>query len=512
MKIKTLLIILPSILLIAIIASLIITVINIKTNNVTVSYSAFKGTNPSSTVINPPTASTVIYSSTGGVIGKIYGQEEKAYQYEENPSLYQGTSILYHLINIPPYSSNHTDLAIAIKLKDQLLTMLLNIGAITKADINQEKINTETPYFQVDQDPYFTEYVINKLMAKYSNYVLAGGLKVYTTVNTQIDNMAQQVVSQDYQKYVAPVDANSAALVADNPQNGYILAMIGGPSYQEQQLNMADEPRQQGSAMKPLIYVKAFEMGYSPNTMIDDAPICYGSYCPVDYEGYTVGWVSIDRAINQSINIPAIKMLAAIGYQNGVNTLESEGIKLNPNTYYGLPLVLGDAGLTLTNMVGAYNALANGGYYAQSTPFEKIVESNGAILLNNTNLSQKRILNANAVAEMDQVLGDTSLKAPMYGSVTYYYSVQGREYGSKDGTSNGPKDVTDYMFIPQLSVGGWAGNTNDTNMTQYAVGAFQAGPMVHDFIMNYIQMENLPVENFPTPTYPTLNSTTSQIP
>ena len=129
MKIKILLIILPSILLVAIIASLIITVINIKTNNVTVSYTEFRGTNPSSTIINPPTASTVIYSSTGGIIGKIYGQEEKAYQYEENPSLYQGTSILYHLINIPPYSSNQTDLAIAIKLKDQLLTMLLNIGA-----------------------------------------------------------------------------------------------------------------------------------------------------------------------------------------------------------------------------------------------------------------------------------------------------------------------------------------------------------------------------------------------
>ena len=122
---------------------------------------------------------------------------------------------VYHLINIPPYSSNQTDLAIAIKLKDQLLTMLLNIGAITQSDINQEKINTETPYFQIDQDPYFTEYVINKLMEKYSNYVLAGGLKVYTTVNTQIDNMAQQVVSEDYQKYVAPVDAVGGFIIVE---------------------------------------------------------------------------------------------------------------------------------------------------------------------------------------------------------------------------------------------------------------------------------------------------------
>ncbi len=504
--------ILPILLMAALISTAIITVNNIRDNNVEVLYSQFHGTNPQITTIKPPIASTIIYSSEGDIIGKIYGQEEKAYQYEENPSLYQGKSILYHLINIPPYAENSKTLALAITLKDQILHILFQMGAITQSDLKAEKLNTETPYFEVDQDSYFTEYVINQLMAKYSNYVLAGGLKVYTTVNTQLDDMAQQVVSQDYQSYIAPVGGDSAALVADNPTNGYILAMIGGPSYQTQQLNMADIPRQQGSAMKPLIYVKAFEMGYSPDTMIDDSPICYGNYCPVDYEGYTVGWVSIDRAINQSINIPAIKMLAAIGYQNGIDTLEAEGLKLDPNTYYGLPIVLGDAGLTLTNMVGAYNSLANGGYYAQSTPFEKIVGSSGTIILNNTKLQQKRILDANAVAEMEQVLGDTSLKSPMYGSATYYYSVQGREYGSKDGTSNGPKDITDYMFIPQLSVGGWAGNTNDTNMSQAAVGAFQAGPMVHDFIMNYIQMENLPVENFPTPTYPTLNSTTSSIP
>ncbi|MHB8443297.1 MAG: hypothetical protein ACYDAS_02935 [Patescibacteria group bacterium] len=474
-----------------------------------VQFTPFNGFNPAES-LSQPKAATTIYASNNEIIGKIYGPEMKAYQYVSNPSAYAGHSILYHLENIPPYSSDPNVLSLAMKAKNDFMQFLYKGGAITKSDITLANQNTNTPYFSILHTPYFTEYVIHKLYQNYQKYLLLGGLQVYTTVNPTLNTLAQQIVTSDFQKYDVPIGADSAAMVADNPTNGYVLAMIGGPN-NGAYLNMADVPRQQGSAMKPLIYVKAFEMGYSPQTMIDDSPICYGNYCPTDYEGYTVGWVSIDRAINQSINIPAIKMLARIGYQNGFNTLLKEGIQLNPKVYVGLPLVLGAAGIPLVRMVGAYNALNNGGYYAQSTPFIKIVYNNQTIL-NNTNPPKNRILNANAVAEMDAVLGDTALKAPLYGSYTYYYSVQGRPYGSKDGTSNGPRDITDYMFIPQITVGVWAGNINDSLMSQNAVGAFQTGPIAHQFIMDYIKNNNLPIVNFPTPTYPTLNSTTATIP
>ncbi len=476
----------------------------------------FAGNNPNEYLnLKKPAASTTIYASNNEVIGKIYNSEEAAYQYLKNPAQYKGKSILYHLINIPPYSSNTNVLYLATQVKSYFLKLLKNNNVISKSNYTQAINNFDTPYFQVLHTPYFTEYTMNKLIANYDKYVISGGLKVYTTVSPQWNTIAQNIVTQDISQYIVPVGGSSAAFVADNPQTGAIIAMIGGGSYSQQQINMADVPEQQGSAMKPLIYIKAFEMGYSPKTLIDDAPVCYGSgpsaYCPTDYEGYTVGWVSIDRAINQSINIPAIKMLARIGYQNGLNTLESEGIKLNPKIFYGLPLVLGAAGIPVVRMVGAYNALNNGGYYAQSTPFQKITY-NGKTIFDLSKVTHARILNANDVAEMDHVLGNTALKAPLYGPYTYYYSIQGRPYGSKDGTTNGPRGITDYEFIPQITVGVWAGNVNNSLMGQNAVGAFQTGPIAHSFIMDYIKQNNLPVVNYPSYTYPTLNSQTSTIP
>ncbi|MCL4392723.1 penicillin-binding transpeptidase domain-containing protein [Patescibacteria group bacterium] len=472
-------------------------------------YTAYNINNPLPSIAKPKASTTIYAGST--VIGKIYPPEMNAYYYEQNKNTYKGKSILYHLENLYPYSTNPNILNDALTLRKQIIGVLKNTKAITKSQYQKTQNINAKPYFTILHAPYFTEYVINKLYQNYSKYVLEGGLKVYTTVNLSLNSLAQSIVTTDTQKYLIPVGASDAALVADNPQNGNILAMIGGSSYAQSQINMADVPRQQGSAMKPLIYVKAFEMGYSPHTMIDDSPVCFGNYCPTDYEGYTVGWVSIDRAINQSINIPAIKMFNRIGYYNGLNTLLSEGIKLNKNVFYGLPLVLGAAGIPLVRMVGAYNALNNGGYYAQSTPFLKITYD-GKTILDTTNTPKKRILNANAVAEMDYVLGNTALKQPMYNYATYYYSVQGRPYGSKDGTSNGPRDITDYMFIPQITVGVWAGNESDSLLSGNAVGAFQTGPIAHSLIMDYIAQNHLPVIDYPTPIYPTLNATTSRIP
>jgi membrane peptidoglycan carboxypeptidase len=498
-----------TILLAVLIIFSVITSLDNKTSLISVNYN---GVNPTESInSSPPSASTVIYAKDGEVIGNIYNSQETAYQYLQNPYEYQGKSILYHLINIPPYSSNPDVLLLATETKKDFLDVLKNNHVISTSDYNQAIANFDSPYFQVLHTPYFTEYVIRKLYQKYQKYLLTGGLKVYTTVSPYWNTIAQNIVTQDVAKYTLPYGASDAALVADNPSNGQIIAMVGGPNYSVNQINMADVPRHQGSSMKPLIYIKAFEMGYSPQTMIDDAPICYGSYCPTDYGGQTKGWMSITKAINQSINIPAIKMFARIGYQNGIKTLEAEGIKLNTNRYYGLPLILGDTGVSVVRMVGAYNALNNGGYYAQSTPFLKIIY-NGKTLYNANNFKKKRILNANATAEMDTLLGDTAEKEPMYGPETYYYSIQGRPYGSKDGTTNGPKGITVYEFIPQLTVGVWAGNANDSLISPYAVGAFETGPFAHSFIMDYIKEKNLPVVNYPTPVYPKLTSETATIP
>lgn len=454
---------------------------------------------------------SIIYDNNNTVIGKIYPPFDLEAYYQKNSPNTLNLSFINYTIKIPPSASNYSSYQTDITIKNAILEYLNITGNISNSDYTEALQNESATIDENITDNYFTDYVINQLHKNYSNDLVQGGLSIHTTVDSVTYQMAQSVVDQDIKSYIAPNGGNSAALVASNPTNGYILALIGGPSWNTTGINMATVPRQQGSSMKPLIYIKGFEDGYSPQTIINDSPISFGAYTPTNYLNKYYGLVTIDQAINQSLNVCAVKMLYTIGYQQGIDMLEQEGISLDPNNYYGLPIILGDAEIPLTQMVGAYNALANGGNYAQTTPFIKITKQNGSVVLDNTNITVKRIMDINAVAMMDTVLGDTSMKQPMYGAATQYYSVQGRPYGSKDGTTNGPKDVTIYEFIPQITVGAWAGNTDNTNMAANATGAFVVGPIAHTFIMQYIQQNNLPVVNFQTPTYPTLDSSHKEI-
>lgn len=453
----------------------------------------------------------IFFASDGEEIGRIYAPFQRNYYYTQHPDLLKNTTYLQRLITLTPSSASEAGYKEELQIRNPILTFLNESGILTDADYQQALDNEQTPITEVSQTPYFTSFAIDQAIAQYPSAVNEGNTDFYTSVDVSLYALSQQIVQNGINNNIRPVNGDAACLVASNPQTGEIITMIGGYSYDQSHINMCLIPRHQGSAMKPFVYVKAFEMGYSPQTTINDAPISFGSYVPTDYLGTYMGNISIDQALNQSVNIPALKMLNTIGYDNGLQILKDVGISLDPKMYYGLPLVLGDAEIPVYQMVGGYNAFANGGFYAQTTPFHKITE-NRKTIFDIATVTKKRVIDENAVAMLDAALGDTQAKYPLYGSSTQYYSIQGRPYGAKDGTSNGPQDIDVYEFIPQLTVGVWAGNVDGSFLSQSAVGVAQTGPMAHEFMMDYIQRNNLPVENFPAPNYPTLDGAHQNVP
>ncbi len=183
---------------------------------------------------------------------------------------------------------------------------------------------------------------------------------------------------------MSDLNAHGGALVAIRPIDGEILAMVGSPDfYGEQysgQVNMAINPRQPGSSIKPLTYLGAFEKGWTPSTLLWDVPSEFSPsgipddpsppYTPVNYDGRFHGPVTVRYALGNSYNIPAVKALQYIGIYDDPNTVAQDGFislarRMGITTLnrpdYGLSLTLGGGDVTLLELTGAYATLANNG-------------------------------------------------------------------------------------------------------------------------------------------------------
>src|SRR5205814_1563468 len=143
-----------------------------------------------------------------------------------------------------------------------------------------------------------------------------------TSLDLNTQQMAETAVFDEVAK-LAPLKVSNGAAIVQDPRTGQILAMVGSKNYFDQNngnFNVSLSPRQPGSAIKPITYATAFKQGYSPGSVILDAPVVFSNqwetYTPVNYDGRFHGPVTIRTALGSSYNIPAVKMLAAVGIPN----------------------------------------------------------------------------------------------------------------------------------------------------------------------------------------------------
>ncbi len=290
---------------------------------------------------------------------------------------------------------------------------------------------------------------------------------------------------------ISQIPEAEGALVAINPNDGAIKALMGGFDFNKNKYNHVTQAyRQPGSGFKTFVYSAALEKGYNANTIIEDSSICFasggennGQWCPKNDESDNgfAGDVTLRYALTKSLNIPVIKIIDDITPNYVINYLAKFGFDTSVFHPY-LTLSLGADGVTPLQMASAYAVFANGGYLVNPYVITEIADSHGKILAKtlpvNIKLNKPSIDPRNAFI-MTSILSDVV----KYGTGARVYKELGRlDLAGKTGTTNNNKDTWFNGFTPNLVAITWVGYDTPKSLGSHAYGASVAMPIWIDFM------------------------------
>jgi 1A family penicillin-binding protein len=395
------------------------------------------------------------------------------------------------------------------------LDSMAEMGFITPEqakDAKKEDILSQVKPRRIDiKAPHFVFYIIDKLMDEFDEEDLKKqGLKVYTTLDMDMQEIAERVVKEGVAENGPKYGFSNSALLAANPKNGEVLAMVGSKDYFaddiDGKVNVTISKRQPGSSFKPYAYAQALSMGYTPETILFDVKTNFGKdgsgeyYRPQNYTGTFRGPVQLKSALATSLNIPAVKILYLAGIKNVIKLAKSMGITtLNHPENYGLALVLGGAEVKLIDHVGAFGVFANDGVKANQKVFTKIEDAQGNVISDFSKVNKKEVLDKNIARQIAKILSDNKLRTPAFGSsnplVIPEYQVM-----AKTGTTNDYRDGWLLGASPTLVAGVWSGNNDNHSMRRGSAGTYVAAPIWHNFMVE--ALERIPKEEFAEPEAP----------
>jgi 1A family penicillin-binding protein len=332
------------------------------------------------------------------------------------------------------------------------------------------KIVRKAPDNSMHTAPYFQDTVKNQLKTKLGfddRTIALGGLKVYTTLNTRQQKIAEKAI----QETVTGNSGIQLGFVAVNPKNGFVTAMVGGRDYQKSPFNRVTQAtRQPGSAMKPLLYYAALNHGFTPATMLKSEPTTFrfdngkSVYKPHNFNSqYANGKITMLEALAVSDNIFAVKTHLLMGQNVLVNTARQFGLTTPMQKVPSL--ALGTSGVRLLDMVHAYSLLANGGVDNGPVFITKVEDYQGHVLYE-YKPEKKRVLNQPAAFVTSQMMtGMFDKRLGGYARVTGASIIKelSRPYAGKSGSTN--TDSWMIGFSPQLVSGVWAGYDNGREIT-----------------------------------------------
>jgi membrane peptidoglycan carboxypeptidase len=419
-----------------------------------------------------------------------------------------------------PWGSHVSDLLARQKL---VLQSMYSQGKITKSQLNDALAYPIVFQPQSVGDikaPNFVNSVEDYLIQKYGeDMVDNGGLKVITTLDWTLQQQAEIAVTQGVARNRQLYQAYNGALVAEDPQTGQILAMVGSANYFatsslpvgctpgvsckfDPNFNVAVQGvRQPGSSLKPFIYLTAFQMGYSPDSILFDVPTEFSTdpscptipnfksttpnsacFHPQNFEGDFVGPVSIRDALAQSINVPAVETLYLVGEQRAIQNAYNFGFTtLNNPSEYGLSLVLGGGAVHLIDEASAYSALAADGVKHTQSMVLQVQDSNGNVLETYQDQATQ-VADAQSVRLVNDVLSDAAARAPLMGGSQNLTVFPGYDVALKTGTSNDYRDAWAMGYTPSLVVAVWAGNNDDSIMEKNGSSILAAVPIWSAFM------------------------------
>jgi 1A family penicillin-binding protein len=389
----------------------------------------------------------------------------------------------------------------------EVLQAMQDQGYITKTQ-EQAAQKEALKYFKFAnniQAPHFVLYIKDLLISEYGEKMVEeGGLKVTTSLDLDIQNYAQQAVSDEVDNLPTYYHVTNGAALVTDPGSGEILAMVGSKDYFDNAIdgnvNITISLRQPGSSIKPVNYAVGLLNGYNAATTFIDQPICFPNqggqnYCPVNYDGKWHGLVQMRYALGNSFNIPAVKMLEL----NGVNAMVATASAMGITTFtdpqkYGLSLTLGGAEVKMVDMATAFGVFANSGYRIDLHPILKVIDKNGKVLQQYTPplspIFGKKVLPDGVAFIISDILADNNARLQEFGDNSEL-KIPGQTVSVKTGTTNDFRDNWTIGYTPSVLVASWVGNNDNTPMSGLASGITGAAPIWND-IMSHILKGKVP--------------------
>jgi penicillin-binding protein 1A len=442
-----------------------------------------------------------------------------------------------------PKSPNHynpfKNAKAALTRRNIVLLRMRQLGYITQ---EQEKEALETPLpvkktsLTEEKGHYFVEVLRLMLEPKYGTSALfKEGLSIYTTLDMQAQTAAEKAIEESLAKFdkeklgffertkQTPVKVQGA-LIAVDPKNGSIRAMVGGRSFKESQFNRATQAkRQAGSAFKPFVYLTAIQQGFTPASTLEDKPLIFlhegGSWdlvsrdityletiaenvseddlidtnkvwAPKNYGKKFRGEVTLRTALALSINTCAVELITKTTPLKVIEVAKNLGI--NTPLINSYSLALGASDVILEQMVSAFAVFASGGIKTNPYIITKILDKDGKVLEENIPQQQE------ALSPQICFILTNMLKAVVEKGSGWYAKNLGSPCAGKTGTTNDGSDAWFIGYTPQLVAGVWVGYDNRSMpLGDRVTGGGLACPIWTNFMKE--ALEGKPVLDFKQP-------------
>ena len=370
------------------------------------------------------------------------------------------TAMLAGLPSAPTDYSPFVNPKAAKERRDTVLLRMQDSGYITPA---QAREAIATPLSPKKTNPkrlerkanYFTEYIQQELPKYVPKQVLAKkGLIVETTLNLDWQASAEEAVKNTVERQGRYEEFKQAALVAIDPRNGQIKAMVGGKDFYNQQFNRVTQAqRQPGSTFKTFVYTTAIAAGFSPYRGYEDAPFRVKGYKPKNYSEKFQGWINIIDALTYSVNIVAVRALIDVGWDPTIEIAKKMGIESPLNPTYSL--ALGASEVNLLELTSAYGTLAAKGVHTKAHGIERIIDQQGKVIY------EENFKGEQAIDEETSAIMTWMLRNVVRDGTGRSATLDDRPVAGKTGTSDEARDLWFIGYIPQMVAGVWLGNDDN---------------------------------------------------
>lgn len=361
-------------------------------------------------------------------------------------------------------------------------------------EASENQLNFIRPKIEI-KAPHFSMYVREELERRYGREAVAkGGLRVTTSLDLELQEKIQQIVSEEIEK-VQNLDVGNGAALVTVPSTGEILAMIGSQNYydleNQGQVNVTTSLRQPGSAIKPVTYSTAFKKGFTPATVLLDVPTEFRvpgqpPYRPHNYDGKFHGAVQVRFALGNSFNIPAVRTLATVGVKDMMDTAYEMGIhSFTDPSRYGLSLTLGGGEVKMTEMAVAFSTLANLGRRQELISILEVKDNKEDLLYKFAPQPGPQVLRPEIAYLVSHILLDNNARTAAFGDNSYL-KIPSHAVSVKTGTTDDVRDNWTIGYTPSFLAAVWVGNTNGTPMNRYLVSGVTGAAPIWNRIMREI--------------------------